>query len=67
MRLIGSVVHGFASLELAGSFDHSDPPPDRTWPRILDGVALTASVAGEKLVVATATLRQRSTGPTRVP
>ena len=26
------------SLELGGSFDHSAPPPDRTWPRILDGV-----------------------------
>jgi AcrR family transcriptional regulator len=38
VRLIGSVVHGFTSLELGGSFDHSDPPPDRTWPRILDGV-----------------------------
>ena len=38
VRLIGSVVHGFASLELGGSFDHSAPPPDRTWPRILDGV-----------------------------
>jgi hypothetical protein len=38
VRLIGSVVHGFAGLERGGSFDHSSPPPDRTWPRILDGV-----------------------------
>lgn len=38
VRLIGSVVHGFTSLELAGGFDHSPPTPDRTWPRILDGV-----------------------------
>jgi len=36
VRLIGSVLHGFASLELAGSFDHSAPPCDTTWPRILD-------------------------------
>jgi AcrR family transcriptional regulator len=38
VRLIGSVLHGYASLELAGSFDHSDPPGDKTWPRILDGL-----------------------------
>jgi AcrR family transcriptional regulator len=38
VRLIGSVVHGFAGLELGGGFDHSAPPPDETWPRIIDGV-----------------------------
>jgi AcrR family transcriptional regulator len=38
VRLIGSVLHGYASLELAGSFDHSDPPGDKTWSRILDGL-----------------------------
>ena len=38
VRLIGSLLHGYASLELAGSFDHSDPPGDMTWPRILDGL-----------------------------
>ncbi|QNN52112.1 TetR/AcrR family transcriptional regulator [Nocardioides mesophilus] len=38
VRLVGSVLHGYASLELAGSFDHSDPPGDTTWPRILDGL-----------------------------
>jgi AcrR family transcriptional regulator len=36
VRLIGSVLHGYVSLELAGSFDHSDPPADSTWPWILD-------------------------------
>lgn len=36
VRLIGSVLHGYTSLELAGSFDHSGPPGDQTWPRILD-------------------------------
>lgn len=38
VRLIGSILHGYASLELAGGFDHSDPPADTTWPRILDGL-----------------------------
>lgn len=38
VRLVGSVLHGYASLELAGSFDHSEPPSDVTWPRILDGL-----------------------------
>jgi AcrR family transcriptional regulator len=38
VRLIGSVVNGFTALELGGGFDHSAPSPDRTWPRILDGV-----------------------------
>ncbi|WP_107774200.1 TetR/AcrR family transcriptional regulator [Nocardioides sediminis] len=38
VRLIGSVVRGFTVLELGGGFDHSPPPPDATWPRILDGV-----------------------------
>lgn len=38
VRLIGSVLHGYATLELAGSFDHSDPPSDTTWPWILDGL-----------------------------
>jgi AcrR family transcriptional regulator len=38
VRLIGSVLHGYTSLELAGGFDHSDPPGDQTWPWILDGL-----------------------------
>jgi AcrR family transcriptional regulator len=38
VRLIGSVVRGFAALELGGAFDHSLPAPGETWPRILDGV-----------------------------
>ncbi|MDH2416225.1 TetR-like C-terminal domain-containing protein [Nocardioides sp. CER19] len=31
VRLIGSVVHGFVSLELGGGFAHSDPPSDDSW------------------------------------
>lgn len=35
IRLLGSVFHGYVSLELAGSFSHSSPPSDESWPRIL--------------------------------
>ncbi|HEY3513239.1 MULTISPECIES: TetR/AcrR family transcriptional regulator [Kribbella] len=38
VRLIGSVVHGYVTLELAGSFGYSDPPSDSSWPRILDAL-----------------------------
>jgi AcrR family transcriptional regulator len=38
VRLIGSVVHGYATLELSGGFDHSDPSGDVSWRRILDGL-----------------------------
>jgi AcrR family transcriptional regulator len=35
-RLLGSVVHGFVTLELAGAFDHSDPASQESWSRTLD-------------------------------
>ncbi|MCI4065280.1 WHG domain-containing protein [Micromonospora sp. R77] len=38
VRLLGSVFHGFVSLELAGGFDHSAPDPQESWARVLDGV-----------------------------
>ncbi|MFI0235830.1 TetR/AcrR family transcriptional regulator [Streptomyces sp. NPDC016845] len=38
VRLIGSVFHGYVSLELAGSFSHSAPDPDVTWSRALDAL-----------------------------
>lgn len=38
VRLLGSVFHGYASLELAGGFSHSAPGSDETWTRILDAV-----------------------------
>lgn len=44
IRLIGSVVHGFASLELAGSFAHSEPSGDESWTAVLD--ALDATLQG---------------------
>ncbi|MBY8885179.1 TetR/AcrR family transcriptional regulator [Streptomyces sp. PTM05] len=41
VRLLGSVFHGYVSLELAGSFDHSAPDPRETWPRIIDALDAT--------------------------
>ena len=38
VRLLGSVFHGYVSLELAGGFDHSAPDPEETWSRILDAL-----------------------------
>jgi AcrR family transcriptional regulator len=38
VRLIGSTFHGFISLELAGSFDHSSPDSTQSWTRIMDGL-----------------------------
>jgi hypothetical protein len=38
IRLLGSVFHGYVSLELAGSFSHSAPPSADSWPRILDAL-----------------------------
>ena len=36
VRLLGSVFHGFADLELSGGFDHSSPSGAESWARILD-------------------------------
>ncbi|AIY17901.1 TetR family transcriptional regulator [Pimelobacter simplex] len=44
IRLLGSLVHGFASLELAGSFAHSAPASDESWVAVLD--ALDATLRG---------------------
>nr|WP_055720890.1 TetR-like C-terminal domain-containing protein [Streptomyces niveiscabiei] len=38
VRLIGSVVHGYVSLEEAGGFAHSMPDGQTSWLRILDGL-----------------------------
>jgi len=38
VRLIGSTFHGFISLELAGSFDHSSPSAQQSWERVMDGL-----------------------------
>ena len=38
VRLLGSVFHGYVRMELGGSFDHSAPGTDVSWPRILEAV-----------------------------
>ncbi|WP_037577476.1 TetR/AcrR family transcriptional regulator [Phaeacidiphilus oryzae] len=38
VRLLGSVFHGFVSLELAGGFSHSAPDSEESWSRALDGL-----------------------------
>ncbi|RZQ60545.1 TetR/AcrR family transcriptional regulator [Amycolatopsis suaedae] len=38
VRLLGSVFHGYVSLELGGGFDHSAPDTQQTWTRILDAL-----------------------------
>ncbi|MEU6117341.1 WHG domain-containing protein [Streptomyces sp. NPDC047117] len=41
VRLLGSVFHGYVSLELGGGFDHSAPDTQETWTRILDALDAT--------------------------
>jgi AcrR family transcriptional regulator len=38
VRLLGSVFHGYVSLELGGGFSHSAPDTDETWVRIIDAL-----------------------------
>jgi len=38
VRLLGSVFHGYVSLELGGGFSHSAPDPQESWSRILDAL-----------------------------
>ncbi|MEU6404347.1 TetR/AcrR family transcriptional regulator [Streptomyces sp. NPDC046985] len=38
VRLLGSVFHGYVSLELAGGFSHSAPDARETWTWVLDQV-----------------------------
>jgi AcrR family transcriptional regulator len=48
VRLVGSTVHGFVTLEATGGFDHSDPSSDVSWARIvgaLDAALSAWSVA----------------------
>lgn len=41
VRLLGSVFHGYVSLELSGGFSHSAPDSETSWGRILDAVDAT--------------------------
>jgi len=36
--MLGSVFHGYVSLDMAGGFSHSAPGPEETWPRVLDAL-----------------------------
>jgi len=38
VRLLGSVFHGYISLEAGGSFSHSAPGTQETWSRVLDAL-----------------------------
>ncbi|MCF6524186.1 TetR/AcrR family transcriptional regulator [Streptomyces sp. JJ36] len=38
VRLLGSVFHGYVSLELGGGFAHSAPDPEESWSRVLDAL-----------------------------
>ncbi len=38
VRLLGSVFHGYVSLELAGGFSHSAPDSQESWVRALDAL-----------------------------
>jgi AcrR family transcriptional regulator len=38
VRLLGSVFHGYVSLELGGGFSHSAPDTEETWARVLDAL-----------------------------
>ena len=38
VRLLGSVIHGYVTLELGGGFSHSAPDTQQTWSRTLDAL-----------------------------
>ncbi|MFK0294364.1 TetR/AcrR family transcriptional regulator [Streptomyces sp. NPDC090442] len=38
VRMLGSVFHGYVSLELAGGFSHSAPDSQESWSRVLDAL-----------------------------
>ncbi|GAB1510839.1 TetR-like C-terminal domain-containing protein [Actinophytocola sp. KF-1] len=38
IRLLGSTINGYLALERSGNFDHSAPPPEESWPRIVDAL-----------------------------
>ncbi|MEV5972195.1 WHG domain-containing protein [Streptomyces sp. NPDC051921] len=50
VRLLGSVFHGYADLELSGAFSHSAPDSRQSWARIIDvlDIALRTWPAGHE-------------------
>lgn len=51
VRLMSSLIHGYITLELAGTFAHSQPPSETTWPDVLDDLdrTLTRIATGRRL------------------
>ena len=41
VRLMSSLIHGYITLELAGTFAHSDPPSETTWSDVLEDLDRT--------------------------
>ncbi|MBC7275804.1 TetR/AcrR family transcriptional regulator [Nocardioides sp.] len=41
VRLMSSLIHGYITLEIAGTFAHSEPPSEATWPEVLDDLDRT--------------------------
>jgi AcrR family transcriptional regulator len=41
VRLMSSLLHGYITLEIAGTFAHSDPPSETTWPEVLEDLDRT--------------------------
>ncbi len=41
VRLMSSLIHGYVTLQLAGTFAHSDPPSETTWPEVLEDLDRT--------------------------
>ena len=49
VRLMSSLIHGYITLELAGTFAHSDPPSETTWPEVLDDLDRTLQELSARL------------------
>ena len=41
VRLMSSLIHGYITLEIAGTFAHSEPPSEVTWFKVLDDLDRT--------------------------
>jgi AcrR family transcriptional regulator len=41
VRLMSSLIHGYITLEIAGTFAHSEPPSESTWPEVLEDLDRT--------------------------
>ena len=50
VRLMSSLIHGYITLEFAGTFAHSEPSSETTWPEVLDDLdrSLTQIATGRR-------------------